>query len=816
MSVFSASFGRVIGGNVGRRAAGLAAVAGLAGAAMLGGCSADGDAGPRLVMKNELRVGDWARLPAVKPEGVKLHRDEKDWETGPPPYGYIKIIGEPVPNWKPPQEEFETRYSPLAWTFIGPQPMSSEYWSGEGNAGGHINGIAPHPTDPNTCYIAADSGGVWKTTNGGTTWTPLTDQLSIMNHGCVALDPQSPNTVYIGTGAYQSGTSGDGIFRSTDGGATWTQIATTGQVGTQVNEIAVHPTNSNIIHAATSSGYYRSLDGGATWSQRLSSACTALEINPTTPDTLFVGRVSQGVYRSTNGGTSLTKMAGGLPTSGFSTVVMDLCKSNPQVIYAALISGGSLQGLYRSADGGTTWTKKNATPNFPSPQGSWNAYVGVDPNNENIVFCGGVDPRYATAGIIKSTNGGDSWSEVSDGPSTPTVHPDHHCIAWGPTGIIWEGNDGGIYKSTDGGTNWTNLNATLGASQIYNIVVHPTSLNRALGGTQDNGTPEKTGSSQTWPQLQAGDGGFSVFDWTGTTRRYTTYVYLAIYRWNNSSGSDITGPWGSDPANFIAPLVGDPNSATTLLGGTNRIWRTTNASSGSPTWTAISTSTVAGGGTINAIAVAKGASNTIYSGSSTGKVYVTTNAATWNNRSTGLPAQEISDIVISPYDPGTAYVSFYKTTNARVFKTTDFGVNWTDVTGTLVQGVRANALAVDFDATPHGLYVGAGAGLYMSLDGGASWIKNDASLPNVNVADLWLDSANRILTAGTYGRGAWKATLPPMCRADYNGDGFVTGEDFDEFVDAFYFGLPSADFNLDTFVTGDDFDAFVAAFESGC
>jgi len=788
--------------------------AGVAGALVLfaaAGCSTDG--GVQMVSKESLR-DKHARLPAVKPAGVQLVRSEKDWETGPPPYGYIKIIGEPVPNWKPPHDDFETRYAPLAWTFIGPKPMSSEYWSGEGNAGGHINAIAPHPTDANTVYIAADSGGVWKTTDGGTNWVPLTDQLSIMNHGALAIDPQNPNTVYAGTGAYQSGSSGDGIFRSLDAGATWNQIATVAQVGNQITEIVVHPTNSNTIHVTGSSGYYRSLDGGTSWSQRLSGACTGLEIHPTTPDTLYVGRVSQGVYRSINGGTSLTKLAGGLPLSGFGTVVMDISKSNPLVLYAGLINGGSLQGLYRTADGGTTWTKKTATPNFPSPQGDWNAYVGVDPTNENIAYCGGVDSRYAVAGIIKTTDGGDTWAEKA--ATAPTVHPDHHCIAFGPTGTVWEGNDGGIYKSTNGGNTWSNMNSTLAVGQIYNIVVHPTSLNRALGGTQDNGTPEKTGSSTTWPQLQVGDGGFSVIDSSVTTRRYTTYVYLDITRWSNSSGTGITGPWGSDSTNFIAPLVGDPNSTTTLLGGTNRIWRTTNSTAGTPTWTAISTTTVAGGGTINAIAVAKNASSVIYSGSSTGKVYVTTNASTWNNRSTGLPAGEISDIVVSPYQQGSAYVSFYNTTGARVLKTVDYGMNWTNVTGTLPSGARANALAVDFDSTPEAMYVGAGAGLYMSLDGGATWIKNDSSLPNVNVADLNMDLTNRILTAGTYGRGAWKTTLPPKCRSDYNGDGFVTGDDFDAFVLAFELGSPSADFNLDGFVSGDDYDAYVVAFEAGC
>ncbi|MBL8764060.1 MAG: hypothetical protein JNM07_07310 [Phycisphaerae bacterium] len=778
----------------------------------------DGDRGNRVVTLEDLRID--GRLPAIKPEGLVLrreHGDEEDTqrESGPPPYGYIKIIGEPDPNWSP--TPITKRGPNLSWSFIGPRPMASEYWSGEGNAGGHIADIAPHPTDPNICYIAADTGGIWRTVDGGANWAPLTDTLSIMNHGAVALDPQNPSIVYAGTGSYNAGTSGDGLFRSTDAGATWNRIGTTSQVGSQITDIVVHPTISSTIHLTGSSGYRRSTDNGATWSLRLGSACTSLAVHPTTPNTLYVGRNGQGVYRSTDGGTTLTKLAGGLPASGFSAVYVGLAKSNPNVLYTVFVNGGGILGLYRSADGGTTWTQKAATPNFPNPQGNWNCYLAVSPTNENTVFAGGVDPRYATSGIIRTTDGGDTWTEISDGPSQ--VHPDHHCMAFGPVGVIWEGNDGGIYKSTNNGDNWTNLNATLGAAQIYNLVQHPTLTNRALGGTQDNGTPERTSSSFSWSQLQVGDGGFSVIDpSTSTNRRYTTYVYLAITRWTGSSAKGISGPWGSDPVNFIAPLVGDPNTANNLLGGTNRVWRTTNATATTPAWAAISTTSNAAGGTINAIAVAKGASNTIYSGSSTGKVYVTTDAANWADRSAGLPSGQISDLVISPTNPAVAYVTFYNTTGARVLRTDNAGVSWTNVTGTLPSGVRANALAVDwdYDLTKPSLYIGAGAGMYFSLDGGAAWTKSNATLPNVNVADLFIDPVARVLVAGTYGRGAWRAGLIDPCPADFNADGSVDDFDYFDFLNALNSVSPAADFNGDTSVDDFDYFDFLNAFNTPC
>ncbi|HLO39447.1 MAG TPA: GC-type dockerin domain-anchored protein [Phycisphaerales bacterium] len=751
---------------------------------------------------------------AVKPAGIEVERREGSDETGPPPHGYYRIVGAPVPESV--RDQVRPRNNPLSWSPLGPRPISSEYWSGEANASGRVIGIAPHPTDANICYISAASGGVWKTTNGGTNWTPLTDELPTTNGGAICLEPTNPEVIYYGTGEWQQGSEGDGLYRSTDGGATWVQVATRAQTGAQISGVAVSPLNNAFLHVTSSNGYSRSIDGGMTWTKPLTPNCSALEVHPTNSNIVYVAAASGGIYKSTNGGSSFTKLTGGLPTTGFGRIVMDMSKTDPDTLYAAFINGGSMTGLYKTTNGGTNWTKITAAPNFCSPQCWYDAYVAVDPTNANVVYCGGVDPSYAVAGITKTTNGGTSWTEVST--TSGRIHPDHHVMAFGAGNMIWEGNDGGVWKSTNGGASWTNCNANLQVSQIYNLVQHPTSPERYMGGTQDNGTPERTGASFTWPQLQVGDGGYSVFDSSNTTRRYTTYVYLSITRWNGTSGADITGPWGSDSVNWIAPLVGDPNSTTTLLAGTNRIWRTTNATAGSPSWTALSTSTVGAGGTINVIAVAKGASNTIYSGSSTGKVYVTTNGTTWNARSTGLPTGQISDIIVSPTDPATAYVSFYNTSGGRIFKTTDLGVTWTNATGTLPSGVAAQAIAIDWEwPEAPGLYVGSGAGVYCSLDSGATWIKDGADLPNVNVQDLVIDTVRRTIAAGTYGRGAWKSPLPsPTCPADFDGSGFVDIEDYSAFVGAFELGDESADFDGSGFVDIEDFTAFVVAFEAGC
>jgi photosystem II stability/assembly factor-like uncharacterized protein len=727
-------------------------------------------------------IDPWSTLfiGAIWLAGYQPPAGEPLEKMGPPPPGHPKIVGEPMPGWTRADQEAREG-EPMLWTQLGPRPIIEEYWSGTDDASGRVVSVAPHPAEAKTVYIAAASGGIWKTTDGGVSWIPLTDELPVLNHGCVAVDPSDPDTVYAGTGEYTTLSRGDGLFRSSDGGATWERIATKAEVGETCSRILVDPGDSETIHLSGGGGYARTSDGGLSWDRSFtSSRISDLAMGSGDPNTLFLGQHGGGIWRSLDGGESWTKLAGGLPTTGVQRILLATAPSEPNVIYTAIINASSgLRGLYRSADGGNTWTAKPNTPDFPYPQGWYDAFLGVDPTDENTIYAGGVFPTYAVAGVIKSTDGGDSWVDISCPGSCltePNLHPDMHAIAFASDGTLWVGNDGGVWKSPDGGASWINTNATLNITQNYAIALSPADQTRVMGGTQDNGTVERQSNEEDWPQTVAGDGGFLAYDFDEPARRYTTYVRLSVYRLFGGSIVNISGPWSGDRRNFIAPLVMDPNDSATLYGGTYRVWRTQNASAAA-TWSAYSPD-LTDGGTLNAIAAAVGPSGVLYTGSSDGKVFVKpSEAAAWQDRSSGLPTGQVSDIVIDPADPAHAFVAFHNTSGERILETTTSGSSWADATGSLIDGVAARALAVDWRYEPPVLLVGSGAGVYWSTNLGGVWVKDGTDLPNVNVGDLAIDPSSGTITVGSYGRGAWRASIDALIGIEVVfSDGFESGD----------------------------------------
>jgi photosystem II stability/assembly factor-like uncharacterized protein len=748
---------------------------------------------------------------------------EPELEFGPPPPGYVKITAQPVPGWTP-ESMHPGGTDGAGWTLLGPAPITNEYWSGSDNASGRVVSIAVDPTNPARVYIGSASGGVWKTTNSGGSWAPLTDELSILTHGAVAIDPTNPSVIYAGTGEYSSGSGGDGLFKSLDGGASWTRVATTAQVGDSTSRIIVDPQDPQRVFLAGGAGCFRSTDGGATWSQRLGGSCSDLALNPVNPQIVYAGRANDGVYRSLDGGNTFSKVWPSPANSNTRRIALSLCASTPSTIYCAITNpSNGLLGFYRSTNDGANWTQLTNTPDFPSPQGWYDLAVAVSPTDPNLVFCGGVSPEYAPAGIIRSTDGGSTWTETMAGGEDRFVHPDVQTLAFGPDGALWVGCDGGVWRSTNNGATWINCNATLTLAQNYALAPHPTDTGRMIGGTQDNGTIQRT-TSNAWPQIFSGDGGYAAYDASNPARRYVTYVYLSVYRQFAGNTTEISGPWGNDPRNFISPLIMDPNSPQTLLGGTNRVWRTTNADS-THTWAAISGTDVSGGGVLNTIAVARGAPNTIYTGSSSGRVYVTTNGSTWVNRTAGLPSGDVSDIEISPTDPATAYATFYNTSGGRIFRTVNAGQSWANMTGTLPAGVSVKCIALDWRSATPGMWVGSGAGVYSSYDGGATWAKDGSDLPNVIVDDLLINPATSTLTAGTYGRGTWRLTLPSLPQPCYaNCDASTAAPalnvlDFNCFLNRFAAGESYANCDASTVapvLNVLDFNCFLNAFSAGC
>ncbi len=671
----------------------------------------------------------------------------------------------------------------LSWTNLGPQPVEDEYWSGNADASGRICAVLVDPDDSNIIYIAGAQGGVWKSIDNGVNWMPLTDHLSSLSSGDLAFDPFDSDIIYYGTGELHYASTcvyGDGLFKTTDGGTSWTKIASASTVGSYIPRIIVKPTASDTLHLATDLGYLRSTDSGANWTLVMDyDHCNDLAISPVAPNVVFAAIRSDGIYKSINDGASFVKLAGGLPTSGFGRINMAISPSNPLVLYASFVdaSSGGLYGMYKTTDGGTNWTHLTNTPNYLRSQGWFDNCIIIHPTNTLICYAGGVFPfGVGDYGMIKTVDGGANWTDITIGSTgqgtNNQLHPDHHCLAIESDGTLWVGCDGGLWKTTDGGANWINRNHNLGLTQFYTVAVHPTDSNFLVGGTQDQGAARFDGSLG-WPQLNAGDGGPCAVEWDSPNIYYTTYVFLdPLYKWNNGVYQGIvTGPWSGDRASWCnGALVVDQNQANTLLAGTYRVFRTTNSGTN---WTNISGDLTGGSGHLRSLAVANGASNTIYSGSSNGRVYVTTDASTWNLRNSGLPSSPIPDIVLNPSDWQEAYLCVYRSSGGRVFHTANAGVSWTDITGDLPDGLRGMSLALHFTMPPT-LYLGTDYGVYSTSNGGTNWVEDSSGLPSMEIYGLGLDRANNLLVASTHGRGMYRASLPEnfskTCVLDHSGD----------------------------------------------
>ncbi len=650
----------------------------------------------------------------------------------------------------------------LSWTFLGSQPIANEYWSGNANASGRVTSIAVNMASGNTAYVATAGGGVWRTTDGGLTWTPLTEELSSLASGAVALSPDVPFTVVYGTGEqHYSGDSfyGDGLFRSADGGVTWTKIGLKTDVGSYVARVSISAA-AGVLHVCSDRGYVRSTDGGSTWAAFKPGTgwCNDLVRSAAAPSTLFAGFYTNGVYKSTNDGVSWTQLTDGLPSSGFQRINLAVSDSNANVAYASFINpSGALDGMYKTTDGGTTWSLLSSTPNYVCTQGWYDNAVAVSHTDSNTVYAAGVFPysNCTYGGIIKSTNGGTSWTNVTIAGGTQ-VHPDDHALTFGPDGALWVGSDGGVWKTTNAAASWINLNQGLGTALFYTVGVHSSDPSVLIGGTQDNGSAQYQGAL-AWPQIIGGGGGPVAWEWANPDLYYTTYVRMnPLYKWlwPIVFQGVVTGPWGGDRADWSnGPLVADPNLPNTLLVGTYRVWQSTN-SGGS--WSLISPSLT--NGVLRALAVSPMDPNTIYSGGSYGQVYVTSDrGATWTPASAGLPGGTISDIVADPVDPLTAYLCVDQSSGSRLFQTSDGGVTWQDLTGSLPAGLRAMSLAIDF--TGGVFYLGTDYGVYSSADGGNTWIQEGISLPNVPVYQVLIDVSNGLIVAATHGRGVWEAPL---------------------------------------------------------
>ena len=766
------------------------------------------------------------------------------------------------------------------WAGIGPSPIIQSQRSDGSLAAvnGRIGALAIRQNG--RFILGAAQGGIWTMDPGAGVWVPRTDNLPSLATGAVMVAPSNDNIVYAGTGeGALSGDSyaGNGIIKSTDGGNTWQNVSGDTFYGVSVARLAVDPTNANHVYAAiirgrggahrttptvrTAYGLFESTDGGVTWSQIKatptgSEGATELRIDPQDHNILYASFLGDKIYKSTDGGATWNPIMNGLPTeadyaAGPTRFAIGLSHPAGQspVLYVGFdfINGPdappALGGpgahrvarVFKSLDAGASWvavtrsTGINGVADYCGTQCTYDNVIETDPNNPNVVFAAGsfgYNLSPPSGGIFRSDDAGFTWKNLGW-----NQHPDFHSVVFDPSNShnILIGSDGGVWYSqhqggrvpgTPGETqlnavDWVDLNgnpdADLNAhpelasnglmiTQFSSIQTNPSRPVRFVGGTQDNGTLRKLANLPEWYDITSGDGGNAQVDPYDQRFVYGTYFAppAQIYRITDSATNFfqnkfiLSGINVNDRAEFYMPLVLNQENTNQLFTGTYRVYRTDNAkepSAGDVRWNLISGDLTSGctgpapngarNCTLTSIGV--GGGTAVYAGTNDGLLWVSPNGQTsatptWiklghsgesgandpSHAGAWLPQRPVSGIAVDRSDWRIAYIA-YNGFNAatpkrpgHVFKTADGGQTFQDITSNLPDS-PVNWVIVD-PAYQNTLYAATDVGTFVTYDGGKNWFKLGSGLPVVAVDQISLDTFHRVIAAGTHGRGAWSLT----------------------------------------------------------
>ncbi len=688
----------------------------------------------------------------------------------------------------------------LAYRLVGPP------------AGGRVSRVAGVPGDPLTCYAATASGGVWKSTDGGVRWKPLFDQQPVSSIGSIAVAPSDPSVVYVGSGEANvrgNAAEGNGIYKSTDAGKTWTHVwREGGQIGTMV----VHPKDPDVAFAAVlgkpfgpnpERGVYRTTDGGQTWEKVLfrddDTGASDVVLDPVDPNHVFAGfwqmrrrpwelvsgGPGSGLAVSPDGGDTWTWLTGnGLPDGLWGKVGVAVAPSDSRRVYALIEAEEG--GLFRSDDGGESWTR--ASGHRALRQRAWYySTLTVDPTNPDVVW-------FPQVPLLRTIDGGATIKRVK-GPH----HGDHHDIWIDPEDPrrILNANDGGVDVSTDGGETW--YAAPLPISQFYHVSVDGSVPYRVSGAMQDLGTASGPSNSLStagitlgdWYGVGGGEAGYTAHDPSDPDIVYAGEYLGILTRYDHRTRqARYVGPWpeygsgwGAEHSRYriqwTAPITVSPHDPKTVYHGANVVFRTRD---GGQTWEAISPDLTrddeskqkwSGGpitgdntgvewyGTVFAIAESPREKGLLWVGSDDGLVHVSRDdGETWSNVTANVPGLPewgtVSIIEPSPFDAGSAYlvVDSHRLDDPRpyLWKTADYGATWTSLSAGLPDDVYLHAVRED-PKKPGLLYAGTERGVSFSPDDGKTWTPLKLNLPTVAVHDLVVKDDD--LVVGTHGRSIW-------------------------------------------------------------
>jgi hypothetical protein len=617
------------------------------------------------------------------------------------------------------------------------------------SAMGRTANMAFHPTDTNTFWVAANNGGIWKTTDNGSTYTPLGDNLPYLGVNAIVVDQTNTNIIYLSMADGYSRKSSIGIYKSIDGGQTWapTGFNNTFTDGITIYELVQSASNNNVLYAACSNGLFKTTDGGTTWTVIRSGAHTDIKIHATNDNTIFVA-AANGIYRSVDAGANFT-----LQLAQVNARKLAITKANASKLIAWCNFCST--NYWTTTDGGNTWTMQIAPQSFE--------VMAISPSNANILYGGGLD-------MYKSTNGGTSWAQISFWHSsfgTPVVHADHRKLVYNPlTNRVYSCNDGGIAEYNETNTTWTNKSNNLVITEFYHAASSATSANIVAGGTQDNGGVRRN-ASLTWFDTNGGDAGTQAIDPTNPQISYSNYnpspaIIRTLNGWGSSTNvqtTDAVSSW------WVIPYVLDPNNASTLYAGYQAVYKSINQGT---TWTKISPDFSALGDYWNAlrsIAVAPSNSNVIYT-AYTGRIHTTQNGGTnWTTHNFSNLAGisnywvGITSICVKPTNANTVFVTVGGLLDSqKVYKSIDGGATWTNFSAGL-PNVGVNTMVYQSGAHEV-MYVGTDLGVYYRDTSMSSWdTYGAAGFPNVPVTSLHIQNSSSKLRAATYGRGMYETSL---------------------------------------------------------
>lgn len=682
------------------------------------------------------------------------------------------------------RDEAKTNRNDGLWEFAGPV-----------NTGGRITDVEMHPSDINTIYLGAASGGVFKSTDKGVSWLPIFDSAMNLSVGDIAIAPSDPDILYVGTGEANAGGGslaydGVGIYKSEDGGQTWQHKGL--EESRNIGRMVVDPRNPDIVYVAAMGnlfanspdrGIYKTIDGGETWENVLfvsdSTGAIDVAVDPENPDTLYAamwervrrpnrrsyGGPTCGIYRSYDGGENWQELTNGLPTlpEDKGRIGIDVSASDPNILYAIYADSiGYFKGVFKTIDGGDTWfeTSDGGLSGAYYSYGWWFGRIKVDPTDPDIAFVIGFT-------LYRTKDGGNSWNDVSGWD----VHVDQHGLYIHPLNhnFIVLGNDGGLYISNNGGNSWT-WNETLPITQFYTCEVDNQMPWRLYGGTQDNGVNRTTsGTEDDWEMIYGGDGFQVLVDPTDNNYVYAESQYGGLGRSINGGESFVDATAGisqDDRFNWNCPLVFDPADPQTLYFGTNKLYKSVNQA---VSWFPISGDLTNGEqpgnlayNTLTTIAVSPVNADVVFTGSDDGNVYVTQDGGqSWQNISSGLPKRWITRVVGDPADETVVYVTIsgYRWDDfmPHVFRSADLGQTWEDISSNLPEA-PVNDLVIN-PTNNQILFVATDVGVYATWNGGTEWEMLGENLPNVVVNDLDYHQPVNKLVAATYGRSLYTYDL---------------------------------------------------------